>query len=162
MPGPIAQICMRHYEPIEFKISFSGNSSDVRGGRFLANWDTDLLYVRAESAIRLTRTLRDVPWAPQIRCLAVRVPSLHVEDMLVLDEFGFCGANTYKEAYEAAKSENLKAARLLREHINMLDAAGALWSRGLSWTLERLSREVKVVTVADRRANMRGLGWHET
>ncbi|RYP89975.1 hypothetical protein DL770_003907 [Monosporascus sp. CRB-9-2] len=202
----IAQICMRRYEHI--KLRFPGTSSVVRSGRFLANWETDLLYVRAESALRLTGALRDAPWAPRVRRLAVRVPSLspdagdggsseapglagprfetpadlvrilpglrqlyvaplslkypvippHVEDVLVLDEFGFCGVNTYKEAYEAAKNENPRVVRLLRGHIRMLDAAGALWSSGLSWRLERWGREVEVVAVADGREDMRSLG----
>ncbi|RYP26615.1 hypothetical protein DL767_007962 [Monosporascus sp. MG133] len=205
----IAQICMRRYEHIELKISYSGT---VRSGRFLASWDTDLLYAPAESALRLTGALHDAPWAPRIRRLAVRVPSPgpdaggggssadpglagpgfetladlvrvlpgllqlyvvplslgydvippHVKDVLVLDEFGFCDVDTYNEAYEAAKNENPKVVRLLREHINILDAGGAFWSRGLSWRLERWGREVEVVAVADRRENMRSLGWHKT
>ncbi|RYP44691.1 hypothetical protein DL768_008876 [Monosporascus sp. mg162] len=208
----IAQICMRRYEHIKLKISFPDTSSAVRGGRFLANWDTDLLYVREESVLRLARAFRDAPWAPRIRRLAIRLPILsfdvgggrssedpglespyfetladfvrvlpglrrlylaplfprydvippHVEDALVLDEFGFCGVNTYKEAYEAAKNENHKVVRLLRERINTLDAAGALWSRRLSWRLGRWGREVEVVAVVDGRENMRRLGWHET
>ncbi|RYP74140.1 hypothetical protein DL771_003198 [Monosporascus sp. 5C6A] len=103
-----------------------------------------LLYVRAESAVTLTRELRDAPWAPRIRRLVVRVPPpspdaggggrsedpvlagprvealadlmrvlpglrqlyvaplpwgyvvipSYMEDMLALDELGFCGVNT--------------------------------------------------------------------
>ncbi|RYP60846.1 hypothetical protein DL769_007946 [Monosporascus sp. CRB-8-3] len=208
----IAQICMRRYEHIELKISLPGTTRTVRGGRFLANWDTDLLYVRAESALGLTMALRDRPWAPRIRRLAVRMPSLspgaagggswenpglagprfetladlvralpglrqlyvtplslryavippYMEDVLVLDEFGFCGIDTYKKAYEASKSENPNVMRLLHEHIDVLEAAGALWSRDLSGRLERQGREVEVVAVADGRENMRSLGWHET
>ncbi|RYO90569.1 hypothetical protein DL762_002610 [Monosporascus cannonballus] len=169
----IAKIHIRRYEYIELKVSSLGTSSAVRGGRLLANWNTGLLYVRAEPALRLTRALRDAPWAPRIRRLAILVPSTspdtrgggssedlgsagprfetlanivralcllryamispYMEDVLALDDFGFCGVNTYKEAYEAAKNENPKVVRPLREHIDMLDGAGPLWSRDLSW-----------------------------
>ncbi|RYP03302.1 hypothetical protein DL765_010547 [Monosporascus sp. GIB2] len=84
---PIVQVHMRRYEYIELKVSSLGTSGAVRG-RFLANWDTYLLYARAESALRLTRALRDAPWAPRTRRLAVLVPSTS-------PDAGFGGSSGY-------------------------------------------------------------------